>query len=210
MSGALTAHASGMQTLLNLSAIGTCNIYLMLIILSQAGAIAPLVELLRNASTGEVAAELAAVVLRNLALGNAGNRDAIVDAHGLAPLLGLLSAGQEWLTRPMPCEVGFAPHLSHIFTTQLAYHKAAAGHSCPGLHLLSALPCTRPQEQEHHVPGELSLFGMAPVDVLHSQLGFKGSPQTDARACCGGADGVWGCKGGHERPAQGRHGPVLL
>ena len=72
----------------------------------QAGAIAPLVALLRDAATGEVAAELAAVVLRNLALGNAGNRDAIVDAGGLAPLLGLLSAGQEWLTQPMPCEVG--------------------------------------------------------------------------------------------------------
>ena len=62
-------------------------------------------ELLRDSSKGEVAAELSAVVLRNLVLGNAGNRDAIVDAHGLAPLLGLLSAGQEWLTRPMPCEV---------------------------------------------------------------------------------------------------------
>lgn len=63
-----------------------------------------LVELL-GADPGEIAGELAAVVLRNLALGNAANRAAIVDAGGLEPLLRLLSMGQEKLVHPMPCEV---------------------------------------------------------------------------------------------------------
>lgn len=63
-----------------------------------------LVELLA-ADTGEIAAELAAVVLRNLALGNAANRAAIVAAGGLQPLLHLLSMGQDKLVHPMACEV---------------------------------------------------------------------------------------------------------
>ncbi len=63
-----------------------------------------LVELL-GADPGEIAGELAAVVLRNLALGNAANRAAIVAAGGLKPLLRLLSMGQEKLVHPMPCEV---------------------------------------------------------------------------------------------------------
>ena len=52
------------------------------------------------------AAELAAVVLRNLALGSVANRQAIVAAGGLEPLLRLLSSGQERLGRAMACEVG--------------------------------------------------------------------------------------------------------
>ncbi len=55
--------------------------------------------------TGAIAAELAAVVLRNLALGNAANRAAIVSAGGLQPLLALLSMGQDKLVHPLPCEV---------------------------------------------------------------------------------------------------------
>jgi hypothetical protein len=62
------------------------------------------VDLLR-ADPGEIAAELAAVVLRNLALGNAANRQAIMEAGGLEPMLHLLSMGQEKLVHPMPCEV---------------------------------------------------------------------------------------------------------
>ena len=63
-----------------------------------------LVDLLA-ADTGEIAAELAAVVLRNLALGNAANRAAIIAAGGVQPLLSLLSMGQDKLVHPMPCEV---------------------------------------------------------------------------------------------------------
>lgn len=70
----------------------------------QAGAVEVLVELLR-ADPGEIAAELAAVVLRNLALGNAANRQATAAADGLEPLLRLLSMGQDKLVNPMPCEV---------------------------------------------------------------------------------------------------------
>lgn len=71
----------------------------------QAGAIAPLVQLLKD-DPGEIAAELAAVVLRNLASANTASRQAIVDADGLWPLLSLLAMGQEKLVFPMPCEVG--------------------------------------------------------------------------------------------------------
>ena len=53
----------------------------------------------------EISAELAAVVLRNLALQNAVNRAAIKDAGGLQPLLRLLSMGQEKLVYPLTCEV---------------------------------------------------------------------------------------------------------
>ena len=70
----------------------------------QAGGIPPLVALLQDGSA-DVAAELAAVVLRNLALGSPVNRQAIVAADGLEPLLRLLSSGQEQLGRAMPCEV---------------------------------------------------------------------------------------------------------
>lgn len=100
-------------------------------------------ELLRDSTTGKVAAELAAVVLRNLALGNAGNRDAIVDAHGLAPLLGLLSAGQEWLTRPMPCEVGCLMRITLSLTATGKLKRLLQGAPLPWvLHseVLPALP----------------------------------------------------------------------
>ena len=70
----------------------------------QAGAIHPLVELLRD-HPDEIAAELAAVALRNLALQNPINRQAILTAGGLQPLLHLLSMGQEKLVYPMQCEV---------------------------------------------------------------------------------------------------------
>lgn len=70
---------------------------------SQAGAIEPLVQLLQDAP-GEIAAELGAVVLRNLASGNEASRQAIVDAGGLWPLLSLLAMGQEQLVYPMPCQ----------------------------------------------------------------------------------------------------------
>ena len=53
---------------------------------------------------GEIAAELAAVVLRNLASGNEASRQAIVDAGGLWPLLSLLAVSQERLVYPMPCK----------------------------------------------------------------------------------------------------------
>ena len=46
----------------------------------QAGAVEPLVQLLKDAP-GEIAAELAAVVLRNLASGSAASRQAIL-GHG--------------------------------------------------------------------------------------------------------------------------------
>ena len=71
---------------------------------AQAGAVEPLVQLLRDAP-GEIAAELAAVVLRNLASGSAASRRAIVDAAGLWPLLSLLAMGQEKLVYPMACQV---------------------------------------------------------------------------------------------------------
>ena len=61
-------------------------------------------QLLRDAP-GEIAAELAAVVLRNLASGSAASRQAIVDAAGLWPLLSLLALGQEKLVYPMACQV---------------------------------------------------------------------------------------------------------
>jgi len=71
---------------------------------SQSGGIKPLVTLLRD-DPDEISAELAAVVLRNLALQNAVNRAAIKDAGGLQPLLRLLSMGQEKLVYPLTCEV---------------------------------------------------------------------------------------------------------
>lgn len=70
----------------------------------QANGIAPLVHLL-VASPQEISAELAAVALRNLALQNDLNRQAILLAGGLPPLLQLLSSGQERLVAPLNCEV---------------------------------------------------------------------------------------------------------
>ena len=67
----------------------------------QAGAFPALVALLRS-EVEPVAAELAAVVLRNLALGNSLNRSALVQTDGLAPLLRLLSEGQGPLDIPHP------------------------------------------------------------------------------------------------------------
>ncbi len=63
----------------------------------------PLVQLLKE-SPGEIAAELSAVVLRNLASGNGAAQRAIVDAGGLWPLLSLLAGGAEQLVYPMPCQ----------------------------------------------------------------------------------------------------------
>lgn len=71
----------------------------------------PLVRLLREHAE-EAAAELAAVALRNLALGNAANRAAISDAGGLGPLLRLLASGQERLAYPMHCQARPGPALS--------------------------------------------------------------------------------------------------
>ena len=62
-----------------------------------------MVRLLRD-DPDEIAAELAAVVLRNLALQNPANRAAIKDAGGLQPLLRLLSMGQDKLVYPVGCE----------------------------------------------------------------------------------------------------------
>ena len=70
-------------------------------------------QLLRDAP-GEIAAELAAVVLRNLASGSAASRQAIVDAAGLWPLLSLLALGQEKLVYPMACQVGGAGLLNAL------------------------------------------------------------------------------------------------
>ncbi|KAK9909768.1 hypothetical protein WJX75_007136 [Coccomyxa subellipsoidea] len=99
---------------------------------AAAGAISVLVNLLA-ADTGEIAAELAAVVLRNVALGNAANRAAIVAAGGLQPLLCLLSMGQDKLVHPMPCEMVYAEEKG----STLQRHKAGqccfdptAGHLC--------------------------------------------------------------------------------
>lgn len=65
-------------------------------------------QLLKD-SPGELAAELAAVVLRNLASGNGAAQRAIVDAGGLWPLLSLLAGGAEELVYPMPCQARLAP-----------------------------------------------------------------------------------------------------
>ena len=53
----------------------------------------------------EIAAELAAAVLRNLAVQNAANRHAIMAVGGLQPLLRTLSSRQEQLVVPVTCEV---------------------------------------------------------------------------------------------------------
>ena len=65
-------------------------------------------QLLKD-SPGELAVELAAVVLRNLASGNGAARRAIVDAGGLWPLLSLLAGGAEQLVYPMPCQARLGP-----------------------------------------------------------------------------------------------------
>lgn len=56
-------------------------------------------------SPGEISAELAAVALRNMALQNSLNRQAILAAGGLQPLLALLSSGQEKMVTTFHCEV---------------------------------------------------------------------------------------------------------
>lgn len=56
----------------------------------------------------EISAELAAVALRNMALQNTANKEAIMAAGGLQPLLELLSGGQERLVRPLQCEARLA------------------------------------------------------------------------------------------------------
>ena len=76
----------------------------------QSGGIPPLVRLLRD-DPDEIAAELAAVVLRNLALQNPANRAAIKDAGGLQPLLRLLSMGQDKLVYPVGCEARVGLHV---------------------------------------------------------------------------------------------------
>lgn len=48
---------------------------------------------------------LAAVALRNLALQNERNKEAIKACGGLEPLLKLLSAGQQFLGQILQCEV---------------------------------------------------------------------------------------------------------
>ena len=95
----------------------------------QAGAIEPLVQLLKDAP-GEIAAELAAVVLRNLASGSHASRQAIVDAGGLWPLLSLLATGQEMLVYPMPCK-------ACLLLSETACHSGGclprSGIGCPKL-----------------------------------------------------------------------------
>ena len=63
---------------------------------------------LLKVSPDEIAAELAAVVLRNLASGNGAARRAIMDAGGLWPLLSLLTGGAEQLVYPMLCQARLA------------------------------------------------------------------------------------------------------
>ena len=84
----------------------------------QAGAFPALVALLRS-EVEPVAAELAAVVLRNLALGNSLNRSALVQTDGLAPLLRLLSEGQDRLTYPMRCQARPCLHGKGVGTLPL-------------------------------------------------------------------------------------------
>ena len=69
----------------------------------QAGAIQPLVRLLRE-GPDEISADLAAVALRDMALQNPANKEAIIAAGGLQPLLELLSGGQERLVQLLQCE----------------------------------------------------------------------------------------------------------
>lgn len=66
-----------------------------------------LVALLKG-NAGEPAAELAAVALRNLCLQNRLNKDAIVAADGLLPLIQLLSSGRQLLAQTLQCEVSGA------------------------------------------------------------------------------------------------------
>jgi hypothetical protein len=67
---------------------------------AQAGAIPPLVLLLRGGA-GDLAAELAAVALRNAALRCGAARRALRAANGLKPLLRVLAAGTAVLDVPM-------------------------------------------------------------------------------------------------------------
>jgi len=90
---------------------------------SQSGGIKPLVRLLRD-DPDEISAELAAVVLRNLALQNAVNRAAIKDAGGLQPLLRLLSMGQEKLVYPLTCEVRTIQLTSNTPLSNLILHNS--------------------------------------------------------------------------------------
>ena len=70
----------------------------------QAQGIQPLVALLKG-HPDRLTAELAAVALRNMSLQNKLNKEAIVAADGLVPLIALLSTGQELLVQPVQCEV---------------------------------------------------------------------------------------------------------
>ena len=95
----------------------------------QAGAIAPCVRLLQQ-SPDAVAAELAAAVLRNLAVQNPANRQAIRAAGGVQPLLHTLGGRQDRLTDPMPCEVGSVtsnPVLQHLHAAHAAHAQWPAG-----------------------------------------------------------------------------------
>jgi len=73
----------------------------------QAGCFPPLVRLLRGGA-GDLAAELAAVALRNAALRCGGARRALRAARGLKPLLRVLAAGgSALLATPMACRAWF-------------------------------------------------------------------------------------------------------
>ena len=74
--------------------------------ITQAGAIPPLVLLLRGGA-GDLAAELAAVALRNAALRCGAARRALRAAKGLKPLLRVLGAGTAVLDVPMAATAWF-------------------------------------------------------------------------------------------------------
>ena len=85
----------------------------------QAGAVEALVQLLLRRPDG-IAAELAAAALRNLAVRNAANREAIALAGGLPPLVHALSSGQQLLLQPWPCQVH---RWSHASVSTVLHHK---------------------------------------------------------------------------------------
>ena len=108
----------------------------------QAGGVEPLVCLLRD-NPEEISAELAAVALRNMALQNNLNRQAILAAGGLQPLLQLLSTGQERLVVPLQCEVCFmSPPLGSDSTVSLVMsvlpESSAVGNAIIQAHAIPA------------------------------------------------------------------------
>ena len=110
--------------------------------MTQAGGVEPLVCLLRD-NPEEISAELAAVALRNMALQNNLNRQAILAAGGLQPLLQLLSTGQERLVVPLQCEVCFmSPPLISDSTvglvTSVFPDSSAMGNAITSVHAISA------------------------------------------------------------------------